>query len=231
MTVLVVAAHPDDEVLGCGATLSRLAREGHEVHIAILATGITSRYARIEEADPAELTRLQGHAQRAADLMGARKLYLGRFPDNRMDSVPLLEVVQYVEGLVNEIKPEVIYTHHTGDMNIDHLVVSRAVMTATRPMAGQPVKEIYAFEVGSSTEWAFQRFEPAFHANVFVEIGSQDLEIKIRAMACYESEARAFPHPRSPEAIRIVAQRWGTVVGCMAAEPFDLIRSVRLRNR
>src|SRR5207344_2354270 len=118
-----------------------------------------------------------------------------------LDTVPLLEVVKLVEDLIEKFKPAVIYTHHPGDLNIDHGVVHRAVLTATRPLPGLSVREIYAFEVPSSTEWAFQRLEPVFRANVFVDV-SATLEAKLAALACYEGEGRRFPHPRSPEALR-----------------------------
>ena len=226
MKVLVVAAHPDDEVLGCGATMARLANEGHEVHIAIMGEGITSRHVGRQEADADQLARLHQHAHAAANKVKAKAVQLFKLPDNRLDTVPLLEVVKLVEDLVEKLKPEVIYTHHPGDLNIDHGVVHRAVLTATRPMVGQPVRDIYAFEVPSSTEWAFQRVEPAFRPNVFMDV-SATLETKIQAMGCYESEARKFPHPRSPEALRAIAARWGSVVGFQAAEAFELVRSLR----
>ena len=141
--------------------------------------------------------------------------------------MPLLDLVKLVEELVEKLKPEVIYTHHPGDLNVDHGLLHRAVLTATRPMAGQPVRDIYAFEVPSSTEWAFQRLEPCFRPNVFVDV-SGTLETKIAAMSCYEGESRQFPHPRSPEALRAIASRWGSVMGCRAAEPFELVRSIRV---
>ncbi len=227
MRALIVAAHPDDEVLGCGATAARLVREGHQVNIAILAEGITSRSLTREEADAAQVRTLRGHAQKAAKILGVEEssLSLHGLPDNRLDSVPLLDVVKMVEEIVKRVAPERIYTHHPGDLNIDHAVVSRATMIATRPMQGCPVKEVYQFEVPSSTEWAFQQFEPAFRPNVFMDV-SETLELKVKAMACYESEARTFPHPRSAEALRVIAKRWGTVVGCDAAEAFQLVRAV-----
>ncbi len=191
--VLVIAAHPDDEVLGCGGTAARLVNEGREVHFAILGEGITSRHAQRDSADADQLARLHRQAHAAAAKVGVKN-----------------------------------YTHHAGDLNVDHGVIHRAVLTATRPIAGQPVRDIYAFEVPSSTEWAFQRIEPAFRPNVFVDI-SGTIEAKIAAMECYESEARAFPHPRSPEALRAIATRWGSVVGCAAAEAFELVRSIRPR--
>ncbi len=226
MSVLVVAAHPDDEILGCGGTIARLAREGHQVRIAILAEGISSRYAHREDADPGQLQHLHAQAQQAGNKVGAREVVLCKLPDNRLDTVPLLEVVKLVEELVARFRPEVIYTHHPGDLNVDHGVVHRAVLTATRPVAGQCVSEIYAFEVPSSTEWAFQRLEPSFRPNVFVDI-TKTLETKIDALACYDTEMRKFPHPRSAEALRAIATRWGSVVGLPAVEAFELIRSVR----
>lgn len=225
-SVLVVAAHPDDEALGCGGTAARLIGEGREVHFAILGEGITSRYTQRSDADAGQLVDLHRQARAAADKLGAKSLHLSRLPDNRLDTVPLLEVVKIIEELVEQIKPEVIYTHHPGDLNIDHGVVHRAVLTATRPIAGQPVREIYAFEVPSSTEWAFGSLRPTFRPNVFVDV-TATLESKIAAMACYETESRKFPHPRSPEALRAVAKRWGTVAGCQAAEAFELVRWVR----
>ncbi|MFZ0300588.1 MAG: PIG-L family deacetylase [Candidatus Sulfotelmatobacter sp.] len=226
MNVLVVAAHPDDEILGCGGTIARLGSEGHEVRIAILAEGMSSRYAHREDADPGQLRHLHGRAQQAANKVGAKELVLCKLPDNRLDTVPLLEVVKLVEELVTRFRPEVIYTHHPGDLNVDHGVVHRAVLTATRPVPGQCVGEIYTFEVPSSTEWAFQRLEPSFRPTVFVDI-TQTLEAKIEALACYDTETRKFPHPRSPEALRAIAARWGSVVGLPAVEAFELIRSVR----
>jgi LmbE family N-acetylglucosaminyl deacetylase len=225
-SVLVVAAHPDDEILGCGGTMARLTREGHEVRIAILAEGMSSRYAHREDADPRQLQHLHARAQQAADKVGAKEVVLCKLPDNRLDTVPLLEVVKQVEELVARFRPEVIYTHHPGDLNVDHGVVHRAVLTATRPVPGQCVKEIYAFEVPSSTEWAFQRLEPLFRPSVFVDI-TETLETKIEALASYDTETRKFPHPRSAEALRAIAKRWGSVVGLPAVEAFELIRSVR----
>ena len=225
-SVLVVAAHPDDEVLGCGGTMARLANEGQEVRIAILAEGMTSRYQQREQANQKRLSNLHSNAQQAADKVRAKELVLCKLPDNRLDTVPLLEVVKVVEDLIEKFSPVVIYTHHPGDLNVDHGVVHRAVLTATRPFPGQRVREIYAFEVPSSTEWAFQRLEPSFRPSVFVDI-SATLETKVSALACYETETRKFPHPRSPEAVRAIALRWGSVAGFQAAEAFELIRSIR----
>ncbi len=226
--VLVIAAHPDDEILGCGATAARLVKEGSEVHFAILGEGITSRHADRADADANQLAILHQQSRTAAAKIGVESVFLHHFPDNRLDTVPLLEVVKIVEDLIDRVRPEVVYTHHNGDLNVDHGVVFRAVLTATRPTKGNPVREIYAFEVASSTEWAFQSIGPAFRPNVFVDVANT-IDAKVAAMECYESEARKFPHPRSPEALRAIAARWGSVAGCRAAEAFELIRSVRLQ--
>jgi LmbE family N-acetylglucosaminyl deacetylase len=226
VNVLCLAAHPDDEVLGCGGTLARLTREGHRVTIAILGEGITSRSGRREDASPESLGALQSNSRAAANLLGVTQLHTFGLPDNRFDTVPLLEVVKMIEGLIDHEGPEVIYTQHGGDLNVDHVVLFRATLTATRPMQGHPVRAVYAYEVASSSEWAFQQFEPAFRPNVFVDI-TDTLEAKVAAMQLYESEARPFPHPRSPDALRAQARRWGATVGLEAAEAFHLIREVR----
>jgi LmbE family N-acetylglucosaminyl deacetylase len=213
-------------LLGCGGTIARLAQEGFDIYIAILGEGITSRYTQREQADQALVKQLHDRSRQVADQLGVRDLFLYSLPDNRFDTVPLLDVIKIIEGLVERLQPQIIYTHHGGDLNIDHVVVHRAVLTATRPVVSQSVKEIYTFEVPSSTEWAFGQFQSTFKPNVFVDI-STALETKVQLMELYESEVQSFPYPRSPEALRIIAQRWGSVVGLQAAEAFELIRCVR----
>ncbi len=225
MRVLVVAAHPDDEVLGCGGTLALLAQEGHETAVTILGEGVTSRYPTRATADEELLRSLQKQSRKVAEILGAREVRLHNLPDNRFDTMPLLEIVKLVEGDISDSRPDVVYTHHGGDLNIDHRITHQAVLTATRPLAGQRVREVYAFEVPSSTEWSFQRVGGPFRPNVFRDISST-LELKLKALSTYESEVRAFPHPRSLEAIEAIAKRWGSTAGCAAAEAFELVRSV-----
>ena len=226
MGILIIAAHPDDEILGCGGTMARLVKEGHEIFIAILGEGVTSRHDSRDVASHSETETLHDNCRKVADLINVKDLFMYDLPDNRFDTVPLLDIIKVVENLIGQIKPSCIYTHNGGDLNIDHELTHRAVITAARPMSDCPVKDIYAFEVPSSTDWAFQQFEPRFRPTVFTDI-SETIEIKIKAMKFYESEIRSFPHPRSPEALRINAQRWGSVVGCECAEAFELIRSIR----
>ena len=226
MTTLVVAAHPDDEVLGCGGTIARRARQGDDVHVVILGEGATSRHADRSDADPAVVAALADSSARAGTIMGAASVEHFGLPDNRFDTVALLDIVKLVEGAIERLAPDTVFTQHGGDLNIDHQLVFRAVLAATRPTEGHPVRSVYGFEVASSTEWAFQRFEPVFRPTVFVDIEST-LAVKLEALEAYKAEVRAFPHPRSPEAIRAAAVRWGSASGLGAAEAFELVRAIR----
>lgn len=224
MTTLIVAAHPDDEVLGCGGTIARLAAEGEDVVVLILGEGITSRV----DVDPAApgVDRLHEIAGEAGRLLGAREVVTHRFADNRFDGVDLLDIVQVIERQVQHDEPSAVYCQHGGDLNVDHQLVFRATLAATRPQPGHPTREVLSFEVPSSTEWAFGRIDPPFVPNVFVDI-SAHLDRKLAALRLYETEMRPFPHPRSLDAVRHSAHRWGSVVGVAAAEAFQLVRSTR----
>lgn len=226
MNILVIAAHPDDEVLGCGGTIARLAAEGASVSILILAEGLTARAGFDVTTQGSQLDVHHERARQVARLLGAREVILAGFPDNRMDTVPLLEITQVIEREIVRVQPETVFTQHGGDLNVDHVITFRATVTATRPLRDCPVKRVYAYEVGSSTEWSFQQFAPCFEPQVFFDISAQ-LATKIAAMQVYESETRPFPHPRSPEALRANALRWGSVAGLHAAEAFCCIRDVR----
>lgn len=226
MNNLVIAAHPDDEVLGCGGTIVRMTKEKEDVYVAILGEGITSRYNQREQADTRALKKLRKDTKRVSELLGVKELFLFDLPDNRFDTVPLLDIVKIIEKLVEQLNPATIFTHHGGDLNIDHSIVHRATLTATRPIFGSGIKRIYAYEVPSSTEWAFGQFHSEFQANLFVDI-TKTLDKKIEAMEIYESEVRSFPHPRSPEALRTLAKKWGTVAGLEAVEAFELIREIK----
>lgn len=229
MRVLVLAAHPDDEVLGCGGTMARLVSDGAQVHVHILGEGITSRFDSRGLADESLLLALHEEAQEAGRVLGVNEVELHDLPDNRFDTEALLDVVKVVERLIQRIGPQVIYTHHGGDLNIDHRIVHQAVLVAARPVAAESVRDVYACEVPSSTEWAFHQIEPSFRPNVFIDI-SETLGQKIEAMKAYAGEIREFPHPRSPEGMEAAARRWGTVAGFQAAEAFQLIRSLRQKR-
>ncbi|MBT4701074.1 MAG: PIG-L family deacetylase [Rhodospirillaceae bacterium] len=221
--VLVIAAHPDDEILGCGATMARHARDGDAVDIVIVAEGATSR----DVADPlGEISALRDAARQAAAAVGANEPRFLGLPDNRLDSLPLLDVIKSIETVVDELRPGVVYTHHGGDLNIDHRVVHQAVLTACRPMPDCPITAIYAFEVLSSTEWGVGQSD-AFLPNHFVNVENQLFQ-KLEALRCYETEMRDFPHARSLEAVQALASYRGASAGVPAAEAFLLVRERRL---
>ena len=219
--VLVVAAHPDDEVLGCGGTLAHHVEAGDPVHLIFLADGETSR-----GAGQAEIARREAAAKRAADELGAQRPHFLRLPDQRLDSINLLDVVRALEGAIAGLAPRLVYGHHPGDLNLDHRVAAQAVLTMFRPLSGSPVAELRAFEVPSSTEWSFGVAATAFTPNLFVDI-TRTLPRKLRALGAYADEMRPFPHPRSREAIEATAMRWGSVAGCERAEAFQIIRSIQ----
>lgn len=218
--VLVVAAHTDDEALGCAGTISKHVAQGDEVHLLFMTDGVGSRAAKVNDKGE----RLSA-AQTAAKILNVKSFTNLNFPDNRMDSVPLLDVVKGIENNITEIQPEVIYTNHIGDLNIDHQVTHKAVMTACRPQPGFCVKEIYAFEVLSSTEWQTPGLMP-FTPNVFVDI-TDYIDTKKQTLEAYVEEMRQSPHSRSIEnAIRLCAIR-GNAVGLGYAEAFQMIREIR----
>lgn len=219
--ILVVAAHADDEVLGCGGTMARHTAAGDRVHVVFVADGVTSRV----DAGDEELARRQQATAQACTILGASSSTFLGLPDNRLDSIPLLDIVQPLEGICAKLAPEVVYTHHYGDLNVDHRVTHQAVMTACRPLPGAVVREILTFEVMSSTEWGSVGLAP-FLPNLFVDIGAQ-LEIKMRALEAYALEMRAPPHSRSAEHMRCLAMHHGYSMGVDAAEAFMAVRIIR----
>lgn len=222
--ILVVAAHPDDEILGCGATLKRLINEGHDVYTLILGEGITSRdQKRNVNKRRKELAELRKQIDLASKIIGVKKTYIHYFPDNRFDSLPILEFIKVIENVKREIKPAIIFTHYEKDLNIDHQITYRAVITATRPLSGESVKEIYSFEIPSSTEWSYpQNFSP----NIYYDV-TDYLKYKLEAMARYKIELREYPHPRSINAIEMNAAMWGIKTGVGCAEAFSCVRLIR----
>ena len=195
-TILVVAAHPDDEILGVGGTAAKHAACGDEVYAIILGEGQTSRGDKREDISQDVVKELHKNTMKSAKAIGYKDVFFADFPDNRFDQVDLLDIVKVVEKKARELRPEVIYTHYSGDLNIDHQYTARAVLTATRPIGDYPVKEIYAFETLSSTEWNFDySAQPAFCPNVYVDI-TEYYHKKEEAMNCYVSELCEFPHPQ-----------------------------------
>jgi LmbE family N-acetylglucosaminyl deacetylase len=226
MTILVVVAHPDDEVLGCGASIAKWADAGLEPHIMIMAEGVTSRdHEPNREGRSSELRDLALAAEQSGKVLGAASVTLKKFPDNRMDSVDQLDVVKVVEDQVALLKPDMVVTHHVGDINIDHQIVHQAVVTACRPQPGHPVRRLLSFEVPSSTEWQSPNFATSFQPNWFEEVVST-WDRKLAALEVYSMELRLWPHPRSISAIEYLARWRGCTIGFEVAEAFQLIRGV-----
>jgi len=217
--VVVLAAHPDDEVLGAGATLAKHVRAGDEVHAVVLADGATSRY------EDSMVEVLAASSKRAAEVLGLASVRTCGLPDQRLDDIPLVELTQAVETVLDELQPHIVYSHFPGDVNLDHGMVARAAWTACRPYVLPELRRFAVFETPSSTEWAWPSEEATFRPNLFSDV-TDTVETKLAAMACYESELRPYPHPRSLRALAERARFWGSRVRCLAAEPFQLLREV-----
>lgn len=217
--VLVVAAHPDDEVLGTGGVIAKHASRGDDVHILIVTEGCTSQYPD----RPEMIARKQQEAQEAAAILGVSpdKLHFGNLPDMRLDSVPLPEINASIEAIVRLVKPQIVYTHACTDVNLDHRRIFEASLVACRPYAAPFLRAIYTYFVPSSSEWGAAPFD----ANHYVDI-SDVVEKKISSMNAYKSELRSAPHPRSLESLRNINASFGSVIGCHYAEAFKLVRSI-----
>jgi len=217
--VLTFFAHPDDETLAAGATIRKIINLGAEVHIAIPATGIHSRRNTQEEKErDADLVELRQDCEKAMDVLGIKpsNIYLGNFPDNEMDKHSLLEVIHWLEKIINNVKPDLVLTHHRFCTNIDHQYCHEAVVVATRPGLNDHVT-VLCGEVPSSTGYLKPvQYEP----NLYIEVSENDLESKIKAMETYKGEARPDPHPRSREVLSALAKVRGSEAGFYFAESF-----------
>ncbi|MDB4603795.1 PIG-L family deacetylase [bacterium] len=224
--ILVVAAHSDDEALGCGGTIAKHILKGDSVYVVFLTDGVSSRNADGSGATDA-VARVSA-LKAALAVLGVEESNVTSFsfPDNALDSVPRLEVVKAVESVVSDIKPQVVYTHHPGDLNIDHRYAFEATMIACRPQPGSSVKEIYSYEVPSSTAWAGASYGRHFEPNLYVDIADY-LNCKMKALTEYEEEMRIFPHARSKEALEHLARYRGSQVGLLAAEAFVVERIIK----
>ncbi len=215
--VLVVAAHPDDEILGCGGTVALHTRAGHRVTSVVVCEGESLRYG-------AGNVNQSSHMHQAAEVLGVAEVNALGFPDQKLDTFTLVDIITPLEKIIQDLHPEIVYCQYGGDINRDHEILFKAILVATRPVE-EFIEAIYAFDTASSTEWAHPR---SFNPDTWIDISST-IEQKLKAMACYESEVRPYPHPRSLDALENRAKAWGNQCCIDAAEVFMTIRRV-IRN-
>lgn len=223
--VLVFAAHPDDELLGLGATIKQLTQKGVMANAIILGEGLTSRKEIRTATSHEALDELKNNTLTAAKIIGYSNVDFCDLPDNRFDNVDLLDIIKTISAYIEKYEPDTIFTHHHGDLNIDHRITFDAVVTACRPVNNYCVQNIILFETPSSTEWNFKYGDSAFRPNLFFDI-SNTVQYKLQAMECYLTETTVFPHPRSSESLETIAKRWGSVVGKRYVEAFEILRSI-----
>ena len=220
-TILVIAAHADDEVLGCGGTLLKHRDAGDDIFIIYMTNGVDAR----EQANELDQQQRLNSQKAVCQQLGVKEFFNLTHPDNKLDSVAMLDIVQSIEPIIRQVNPQIIYTHHGGDLNIDHRIVFQAVMTACRPQPNCSVKQILSFSVNSSTEWSHSSIGIEFTPNYFVDISDVITE-RNQLLEHYQQEMRDFPHSRSNTAINALSTMRGTQVGVDAAEAFVLIRQI-----
>ena len=223
-SVFVFAAHPDDEVIGCGGTIAKLTQLGFKVYVTFFSDGESSR-SKKKNIKKLILQRKKA-AIKSSKILGIKEIFFHKFPDNQLDKIPILEIIKLIENYIKKYKPEMIFTHFNDDLNIDHQIISKATITACRPQNKNPVKKLFFFEVPSSTEWQIKnKKNKIFNPNWFEDI-SKTKEKKIKALKVYKSELRTWPHPRSIKGITSLMQWRGSTSGFEAAEAFMLGRSI-----
>lgn len=222
--VLVIAAHPDDEVMGLGGTIAKLSAQGVECHLLIVTDGSSSQYRGSDNlGEIIEAKKIE--TKNCADTLGFRSIHYGELPDMKLDTTPHIAINQVIEKVINKVQPDTVFTHFWGDVNRDHQEVYKSTLVAVRPVMGQVVKELYCYRVPSSTEWTPNKADTMFMPNYFVNI-EKYAEQKYKAFACYSTELREYPHPRSVQYLRETDKAVGIRIGLFAAEEFVLLRKL-----
>ena len=224
--VLIVAAHPDDEVIGVGGTIAKYVADGAVVKVLIVTDGSTSQYR--DNPDLLNILKEKKlETEKAAELLGVSEVIYGNLPDMKLDIVEHTKVNSVIEAVIDEFQPNIVFTHFWGDVNLDHQCVCKSTLVACRPVPGQCVRELYGYYVQSSTEWNVQSANNTFMATLFVDISGDYANRKYKAMDCYSAELREYPHPRSIEALRVNDSANGVHVGVNAAEGFVVYRELK----
>lgn len=222
--VLVIAAHPDDEVLGMGGTIAKLVKSGCVVDVMIVTDGSSSQYRDSDRLDEI-ISAKKKETRNCAVILGVRDIYYGELPDMKLDTTPHIRINQVIEDVIDKVQPDTVFTHFWGDVNLDHQNVYKSTLVAVRPVMGQVVKELYCYRVPSSTEWTPNKADTMFMPNYLVDI-EKFAEQKYKAFACYSTELREYPHPRSVQHLREIDKAAGLRVGMLAAEEFVLLRKL-----
>ena len=218
--ILIIGAHPDDEILGCGGTIDKYKKMNYNIYTLILGSGIDSR--DIKKKNDIKKKKLLLQSVKANKFLGVKKIYFENLKDNNFDSYSLLHIIKIIERYIYKIKPIIIFTHNNCDLNIDHRITFQSTLTACRPQRNSTVKKLYSFEVPSSTEWAFSKITRNFQPNFFVNI-EKSIKNKIKSLKFYKSEMRKFPHPRSLKNVENISLIRGSSVGLKNAEAFECI--------
>ncbi len=219
--ILLVVAHSDDETIGMGGTIANHSIAGDEIFAISLTNGVDSR----DNQNNTDIDNRNKAAEEASKLLGFKWIYVRLFPDNKMDTVAILEIVKVIEKIKEEINPDIIYTHCGADLNIDHQILNKAVLTAFRPQPNETYSEIRSFEVPSSTEYGHKSSTGYFYPNLFIDI-TKTWKIKEKALNCYSDEIREKPHARSIEGIKNLAALRGNQSGLELAESFEVLRRI-----
>lgn len=220
MNILILAAHPDDEVLGCGGAIIKHTRDSDKVYICILTDGALTRYKKDM------VKTLRQCAMKCSKMLGTSNIIFEKLPNQLLDTLPITRVIHVIEKVIRKVKPDIVYTHDKGDLNRDHRIIHEATLVAARPLPKTRIKKVFTYFVPSSSEYNDTAPKDLFIPNIFLDI-KNTIDKKTKANACYHSEKRSYPHPRSPKAIKAYAQRWGIQVGIKYAEPFRLVREIK----
>lgn len=221
--ILIIAAHPDDEALGCGGTIKKLTKKKYKIRVIFLADGETSRL-RKKNIDYNKLINIrENQAKKASKILGINSLKFYRLPDNRLDQIELIKINRIIENEIEKFRPSTVFTHSNHDLNVDHIATHNSTITACRPYKYKFINSIYAFEISSSTESNFKSTKKKFSPNVFIDI-KKELKTKLKALSCYTKEIKKWPNPRSIKAIKILSNYRGFQAGIENAEAFQLIR-------
>ena len=224
-TILIVVAHPDDEVLAMGGTICYYKKLNYKVCAMYFSDGISSRKYNSKVRMAIDAKKREEASEKAAKLLGFEWVFKGNFQDNAMDKEPLLKYINVIEKVKRSIKPSKVYTHSPTDLNVDHRIISEATLTAFRPQPGESCSEIASFEIPSSTDYSHYKFSGSFSPNKFIDI-SKFIDAKLKALSFYKSELRPYPHSRSLEGIKLLSQYRGVQVGINNAEAFEVFRKI-----